>query len=192
MKKLETHLRGCKQLTPEDQAAVMSLLEKENVPPMLSTPGPSRNSTHWPSTPLTPVTPLASGSRQLKRARTSFDVLEVRTQAEFEVDVCKLFVACQIPWNAAQNPQMRKFTQKWITSDVVMPDRRILSGRVLNGEVEKVEAALKDVVKAKFATGQCDGWKNTAKVSVVSTAMTVGNEVSIQSYLDVASKLIVI
>jgi hypothetical protein len=36
---------------------------------------------------------------------------------------------------------------------------------------------MKDRLNGKLATGQCDGWKNNAKASVVAMMVTVNNEV---------------
>jgi len=145
---------------------------------MPTTPsGPS----HSPlaSAPSMPSTPLATTPRPLKRAHTSLDGIPSKDlQAEFEVDVCKLFVSCGIAWNSADNPSMRTFMSKWVIPDVSMPHRRVLSGRVLDGEVKKVENSVRDTVKGKFATGQCDVWKNITKTPVISTVMTVNSEVS--------------
>ncbi|KAF8960763.1 ribonuclease H-like domain-containing protein, partial [Flammula alnicola] len=49
-------------------------------------------------------------------------------------------------------------------------------GRVLDREVQKVEDAVKTKVKGQLATGVCDGWKNIAKSSLVSSLMSVENE----------------
>ncbi|KAF8163038.1 ribonuclease H-like domain-containing protein [Crassisporium funariophilum] len=177
--RLEAHVEKCKVLTPQERASALLCIGKENVPPPPpSIPGPSHFPlSHCPPlTPTTTSTPL-TGGRPLKRARTSLDELPVQlTQAEFDVDACKLFVACGIAWNTANNPEMQKFTNKWCHSNVKMSDRRVLSGRVLDGEVKKIEKTVKDAVAGLLVTGQCDGWKNVAKDHVVSTVMTAGNE----------------
>ncbi|KAF8969026.1 hypothetical protein BDZ97DRAFT_1602531, partial [Flammula alnicola] len=99
-----------------------------------------------------------------------------REQGKFERDVCEWFVACGIIWNAANNPQMNLFSAKWFPKNGVVPDRRILSGRVLDGHIQKVEDRVEAKVKGKFAMGQCDEWKNIAKTNVITTVMTVENE----------------
>ncbi|KAF8153088.1 ribonuclease H-like domain-containing protein [Crassisporium funariophilum] len=177
--RLEVHVEKCKVLTPQERASALLCIGKENVPPPPpSIPGPS----HFPLSHCPPLTPTTSstpltGGRPLKRARTSLDELLVQlTQAEFDVDACKLFVACGIAWNTANNPEMQKFTNKWCHSNVKMSDWRVLSGRVLDGEVKKIEKTVKDAVAGLLVTGQCDGWKNVAKDHVVSTVMTAGNE----------------
>ena len=124
----------------------------------------------------------------LKRARTSLSSLEdgdqnfgtgwpSSRQDEFNEDLCKLFVSCGFAWNAASNPEMGLFMSKWI-SGAKVPDRRVLSGRILDGEVAKVDAKTKERVVGKFATGQCDGWKNVSKTSIVTSMITVEHEVS--------------
>jgi hypothetical protein len=49
---------------------------------------------------------------------------------------------------------------------------------VLDNEVKEAEQRTKVHIEGKVATGQCDGWKNTAKKSVVTSMMIVENEVS--------------
>lgn len=105
-------------------------------------------------------------------------------QVDFESDVCEWFVACAIPWNAANNPQTHLFSTKWFPKNVFIPDRRILSGRILDAHVKKVEDRVEVKVKGKFATGQCDGWKNVAKTNVITTVMTVENEVRFKMPFD--------
>lgn len=99
------------------------------------------------------------------------------TQEEFESDLCKLFIACGVAWNSANNPQTHKFAERWFPANVLVPDCRILSGRVLDKEATKVEDRIATAVKGKFATGQGNGWKNVAKTSVITTVMTVEREV---------------
>ncbi|KAH9001857.1 hypothetical protein EDB86DRAFT_2769004, partial [Lactarius hatsudake] len=51
-----------------------------------------------------------------------------------------------------------------------------LSGRFLDKEVERVEDHLRSKLDGKIATGQCDGWKNIAKASIVASMVTVDYE----------------
>src|ERR1700736_1420451 len=123
----------------------MSLLDKENVPPAQGT---SRSAVA--SSSMTRTQSITSDGPPLKRARTSIDGAH---QAGFEEDLCKVFMACGIPWNVATNPQMKSFVGKWIGSDIVVLDQRILSGRVLDAEVKKVESKMKSKVCGKVETG---------------------------------------
>lgn len=77
-------------------------------------------------------------------------------QSEFGEDICKLLIAIRAPWNAANNPQMHLFSQKWIPGSIV-PDRRTLSGPVLDREAAKVEDKLKGKLKGRLATFTTDG-----------------------------------
>jgi hypothetical protein len=72
---------------------------------------------------------------------------------------------------------MGLFVEKWIPG-AELPDRRALSGRILDREVARVEARTRERIKGKIATGQCDGWKNVAKTSVVTSMITVEHVVS--------------
>ncbi|KAH8981951.1 ribonuclease H-like domain-containing protein, partial [Lactarius hatsudake] len=49
-------------------------------------------------------------------------------------------------------------------------------GRFLDKEVERVEDHLRSKLDGKIATGQCDGWKNIAKASIVASMVTVDYE----------------
>ena len=52
-----------------------------------------------------------------------------------------------------------------------MPGRLLLSGWILDEEAAKVMDKVKAYVK--FATGQCDAWKNIAKTSLVASMINV-------------------
>lgn len=162
--KLASHLKKCRWIPANDQAELAALLgsDKENASPIMS---------------------IATGS-PLKRAKThdgisasSVSRKNADQQHEFSGDLCKLFVACGFPWVATTNPQMHIFAEKWLTG-MDIPDRRVLSGRVLDSEVARVEVQLAEKVQGKLGTGECDGWKNIAGTNVITSMMTVENEVS--------------
>ena len=92
--------------------------------------------------------------------------LEARKRVIMELDASKV------------RGGLHRFIQKWVGLEVVVQDRRILSGKVLDKEAQKVEDAIRRKVQGKLATGQCDGWKNVAKSSIVSSVMSVENVVS--------------
>jgi hypothetical protein len=98
-------------------------------------------------------------------------------QQEFGEDFCKLLIATRSAWNIAHNPQVRLFVEKWIPGAIV-PDRRTLSGPILDREAGKVDERLKLKLKGRNATFQTDGWKNKAKQAIVATMVSVDFEVS--------------
>jgi hypothetical protein len=102
-------------------------------------------------------------------------------QTEFGEDMCKLLIAIRAPWNAANNPQMQIFVQKWVPGAVV-PDRRTLSGPILDREATKVEDKLKAKLSGRLATFTTDGWKNKAKQSIVASMVSVASEVSCNAF----------
>lgn len=113
------------------------------------------------------------GMRSLAKALSPSDL-----QDEFSADLCRLLIELNTGWVAADRPGLHRFIQKWVGPEVVVQDRRILSGKVLDQEVQKVEDAIHRKVQGKLATGQCDGWENVAKSSIVSSVMSVENVVS--------------
>jgi hypothetical protein len=120
------------------------------------------------------VRPLTNFRPLTKRPRTSS--LNPLLQQEFGEDFCKLLIATRSSWNTAQNPQMRLFVDKWIPGAIV-PDRRTLSGPILDREAGKVEEKLKLKLKEWKATFQTDGWKNKAKQAIIATMVSVDFEV---------------
>jgi hypothetical protein len=173
---MKTHAERCPLLKPdkfgtnllEDVLAIHQLRAAQQA-----------NSQNIPiSSPNQLVNPSAP---PLKRARTSFgetQSLNAGTQLEFSKDFLKLLIANGAPFLFANNPETRIFAAKWITPGAVIPDRKKLSGRILDDEVKVTEDRVKLKVQGKVGTGQCDGWKNNAKKSVVSTMVTVENEAS--------------
>jgi hypothetical protein len=155
-------------------------------------------STTWPSGPSGSATPSPLPSPLLlptllnpdpsHKRRCTLSVLDDspssgRTiwtpamQSEFGEDLCRLFITIRAPWNSANNPETHLFVQKWIPGGVV-PDRRTLSGPILDREAAKVEARLKAKLQGRLATFTTDGWKNKAKQSIVASMVSVASEVS--------------
>ena len=133
--------------------------------------------------------PFSEHASNLKRRRTSdhsgvdseglsqqTGVWNASHQREFNEDLCKFLIANKVSWNTANNPETRLFFKKWIPGAVV-PDRRTLSGPILDREAEKVEEKLKEKLKGKLGTYVTDGWKNKAKQSIVAGMVNVRSEV---------------
>ncbi|KAK1222630.1 hypothetical protein PQX77_014513 [Marasmius sp. AFHP31] len=150
------------------------------------------NSTHFPSLPtpiqsasssmasISPRSGSARESQQIshsnKRLRTSssFPVAQDcwdSEQQEFNQDLVRLFAACGFSWNSANNPETTLFFGKYVPQARV-PDRRVLSGTILDREVNRVEGNVWQQVQGQKATYQADGWKNIAKTNVISSMMT--------------------
>lgn len=72
-------------------------------------------------------------------------------QQEFNRDFCRFLIANRLSWNVANNPQTRLFFQRWIPGAIV-PDRRTLSGPVLDKEASKVEAKFREKLYGKMGT----------------------------------------
>jgi hypothetical protein len=97
-------------------------------------------------------------------------------QAWFEIALCRTAVSAGWAWNSLSDPEFQSM-MKIIRPDLKIPDRRKLSGHILNQEVDRVVQALKDQVEGRIATGMCDGWKNVSKTSVIASMITVDYQV---------------
>lgn len=93
-------------------------------------------------------------------------------QAEFAADLCRLLLVCNVAWWAVDQPFWRFFFGKWLPQ-CLMPGSKQLSGRILDEEAVKVIELMKSEVSNKFATGQCDGWKNVNKSSIIASTINV-------------------
>ena len=91
---------------------------------------------------------------------------------EFEADLCQLLIVCNVSWWAVDHPFFRAFFSKWVPGSHV-PCRTTMSGRVLEGLVAGIVNGLKERVEGRYATGQCDGWKNIAKTALIASVINV-------------------
>lgn len=131
----------------------------------------------------TPESPSPAPKRLRLSATASAEMIPApqpwsRSQRDnFETDMCRMFLACGWPWASAGNPIFESFFWKWVPGSTV-PSPEHLSGTVLDREVIRVEGEMAKRVVGEIATGQCDGWKNVAKVNLVTSLVTVNAEVS--------------
>ena len=123
--------------------------------PTLNEPEPSRNDD------------LANQNRGLLVEPWKSEV-----QTEFAADLCRLLLVSNIAWWAVDQPYWRHFFRKWMPQ-CYMPGSKQLSGRILDEEATKVVETMKMVVHGRYATGQCDGWKNVNKSSIIATTINV-------------------
>jgi hypothetical protein len=191
---MEVHARRCENLSPDrfgsnlrqevlDDLAQLKA-NKENTPALNQhTPQPLTGVYSYNSPPLQ----NSNIPRPLKRKMTAETALEdihdmwtQTQQAEFGADFCKMLVASNVSWNMANNPETYLFFDKYLPQARI-PDRRALGGQILDGVVRKVDEETKERIGGKIGTGQCDGWKNIAKTPVITSMMTIENEVSLIS-----------
>ena len=202
---MKTHIKSCKNISDDDRTialltatrtalrlpsrnisgptfrvlsisnpAVLSSPASSSIPPETISKFPSLNSVRRSkSLNENSLTHGDGGVRSLAKTLSPSEL-----QNKFSADLCHLLIELNTVWAAADRRGLQRFIHKWVGSEVVVQDRRILSGRVLDKEVQKVEEVIRQKVQGKFATGECDGWKNVAKSNVVTSVMTVDGVVS--------------
>lgn len=152
--------------------------------PLLGFATPSPIVPDQPSLLALPPLPPDLPERPAKRAKIS-NVANVPLQwtqelkDKFQHDLCLAIISSGISWNAMSDVQLRQFFAEWIPGAEI-PDRRKLSGLILDKEVARVISKTRLLTDGRFATGQCDGWKNIAKASVVTSMIIVDFEVRSQ------------
>ncbi len=82
-----------------------------------------------------------------------------KIQQDFAADLCVLMIVCNMVWWNVKHPFCQQFFGKWLPGTIV-PGQRELLGHVLDEQAAQVEEGIKREVIGRFATGQCDGWKN--------------------------------
>ena len=194
---MAAHALSCPNLSSQRVKAVAALAEVEKAAEMRKAERRPRVSTNTENIPpagstLLRVAPISrSGSTSshfdsdlesppAKRAKKTLlePIWDAACQEDFAADLCKLFIACGMAWNVAENPQFQLFFEKWLPKADI-PDRHSLSGKHLNKVSGEATGMVRKSVHNKLAMGQCDGWKNVAKTNVVSTVMSVSHKVSI-------------
>ncbi|KAK1235356.1 hypothetical protein PQX77_001429 [Marasmius sp. AFHP31] len=96
------------------------------------------------------------------------ELFNANLQWEFSGDLVKVWSSCGFSWNSANNPEVTLFFKKWVCSAII-PDRRTLSGWVLNEQAELVYVKTRDIVRGRKATYQADGWRNCAKTNIITS-----------------------
>src|ERR1700691_4109663 len=188
-KQLLAHAEHCQLLRPNNlglnllqetldlnKLHIAQNVDKEN------TAAPAISSNHQPMPACTPIGPPLKWACTTLLSFGETQGLDAELQSEFNSDFLKLLVANGAPWLFANNPETHIFTDKWITPGTVIPNHKHLSGWILDKEVKDVEDQVKLKIQGKMGTQQCDGWQNNAKKSVVSTMVTVENEVRLPHY----------
>ncbi|KAF5374107.1 hypothetical protein D9615_008815 [Tricholomella constricta] len=158
------------QRSPDDvvqlSSPIAGSLRSDTLSVNASTPSPLSR-TYSNTSISSSVDPLTFYGEILPHSRFSRS-----TQDAFNADLCRLLVVCNIAWWAVENPYWRGFFNKWLPN-ALLPGRKELSDRVLNEEADKVIREMLPQVKNGYGTGQCDGWKNIAKTSLIASTMNV-------------------
>lgn len=188
------HLRTCshisldvkdwasKQLTATELKAQK---QREKTVPLLN-PGLSTYPSNPPSFSNALDLPPAkrartSGSSSREASHNSFRFPSLTAsfdQGVFEIDVLDLFISNGWAWNGADSRAWLNFLSRYIPSCEPVSSRQ-LSGPILDRRVSEVEKRILPLVSGKLGTGQCDGWKNVTKASLVSSLVTVDGEVGL-------------
>ncbi|KAK7678908.1 hypothetical protein QCA50_018048 [Cerrena zonata] len=93
-------------------------------------------------------------------------------QEQFRAELCMLLIATNTAWWAVDHPYVHWWFSHWLPGAQI-PGRKLISGGILDDLARNVENEMKMKVGEKFGTGQCDGWKNIAKTSLIASMINV-------------------
>ncbi|THU82932.1 hypothetical protein K435DRAFT_795344 [Dendrothele bispora CBS 962.96] len=93
-------------------------------------------------------------------------------RAEFNAHLCCLLVSGLVAWRTVGIPYWQLFFAKWV-SGASLPTCKQFSGRILDEEAEKSQSGMRSETVGLYEMGQCDGWKNVTKSSLVTSMVNV-------------------
>ncbi|KIY61000.1 hypothetical protein CYLTODRAFT_415744, partial [Cylindrobasidium torrendii FP15055 ss-10] len=101
--------------------------------------------------------------------RTEPAMLDHSSQKEFNQELCILLIMMNVSWWSAEHPYVKAH----------MPDCKELGGHILDLEADRVTGEMREKVEGSYATGQCDGWKNVAKRSLIGMLINVEYKINL-------------
>ncbi|KAM5535809.1 hypothetical protein V8D89_010532 [Ganoderma adspersum] len=109
------------------------------------------------------------------------------TQSEFQDDFARLLYTAGAAFRCSDIPYWRAFFQKWVPGSQ-LPSRQAIGGRILDRLAKDVVDAMQAHLRGRCGTGQSDGWKNIAKVSIIGSMINAEYEPHILHTYDVTLK----
>jgi hypothetical protein len=95
---------------------------------------------------------------------------------EFHRDLV-FFIACaNLPFRIVENPAFQNITWKY-SGDPPLPSPSTLRNKILNEVTDEIEVKSLQKMKGKMGMGQCDGWTNVAKNSMILILVNVEGKV---------------
>jgi hypothetical protein len=94
----------------------------------------------------------------------------------FNKDIIRFIASSNSSFNIVSNPSFQHIMRKW-AGNPPLATRQALRQKYLKEVVEEVEQDARQEMEGKLAMGQCDGWKNVAKASLVVILATVEDRV---------------
>ncbi|THH07907.1 hypothetical protein EW145_g3063 [Phellinidium pouzarii] len=104
-------------------------------------------------------------------------------QQLFETMLLNAFTSAGWAHHGIEDPDVRAFFHEFIPS-AQNPWRKTLGGSILDRMIIKAEGEAKEHVKGKYATMQCDGWKDVSKKHLLAFMFTADRKARITNVHD--------
>jgi hypothetical protein len=137
-------------------------------PPTLPHSSASQSPRHSPSPSLlAPPLQFIGRHRSLSGASSDIPALSKKQQDDLEKQFLRVIVSAGLPFRLSEDPEMIKFMHM-LNPAFKLPLRDKVSGPLLSAEFDAVQNSLADVMHGAYATGQCDGWRDTSRNHLVA------------------------
>ena len=95
---------------------------------------------------------------------------------EIDQQFLRAFISAGWSYNSVTDPEVKKLFAM-MNSHYKVPNRNKLSGPLLDREFECTQKRITERQRGHYATGQCDGWKDLSKNSLLAFLVTANGEV---------------
>jgi hypothetical protein len=166
------HLRNCGNASPEAKGAGQRWEEARKTVTQCSLT--SLHQSHAaPSTPPPSYQSLPTQSINLSLPPHG---TPAGNTPEIDQQFLRAFISAGWSYNSVTDPEVKKlFTM--MNSHYKVPNRNKLSGPLLDREFERTQKRITERQRGHYATGQCDGWKDLSKNSLLAFLVTANGEV---------------
>ena len=137
--------------------------------------------------------PKPAGSNvSAAKAQVSMDKYVIRTSStmkeKLDVQFARAIYACNIPFSAAENPEMKKLMTMARGGSYNPPTRQALSGKLLDNVSEDCEEVIKENLNGRQVTLVQDGWSNVHNNPIIGSCLHTGKKAFFVRAVDTGSE----
>ncbi|PBK94194.1 hypothetical protein ARMGADRAFT_1098847 [Armillaria gallica] len=175
---LRTHLLKCNNASVEGKAAAKQdrNLQKKQKADDSDADDESADGSTWPTKKQHLFVNIKKAMKQSElKVYQGIDIPFTDEQKE-EIyrRFCRATISANLPCRWVEDPEIIKLLLVFRSrADSVIPSRKVLSGRLLDREYDRVQEELKEEMKGKYVSISSDGWKDNSKNSVTGVDASV-------------------
>jgi hypothetical protein len=106
------------------------------------------------------------------------------TKDRLDKSVASMFYACNIPFNAVENPHLRKAIGE-LRPGYQPPTRKALAGHLLDSTYDEITARCYENIKGENVVLQQDGWSDVHNSPVIATIVSTTKSIDVIEVADI-------